>query len=1033
MSENKENNDENTAPNSVTPQESSSQASDPPQCDPDPTSVTATATLSPLAQTLQSNKTPGCTCKKSKCLKLYCQCFAASAICSDICKCESCKNLLTNEKDIKRARGNVLYRNPRAFEGKFIESKSNNSNNNNNLGVNGNGNGGNNNNGVGERDMNGGNVNPYSQITNGEFLSYYNDGWIDHVHSLQTLHSRNDRSHTISLYTTFVLRTIRTVGNNTSYQHQSLLQRFAMHGHNPKHGNAGHGPRNYGHGNGNGHPSNHHGQNLMPSRSFEPQGPPGSVGSNNGNVNGNGDPHGRYHPMSASRAHSNYRHGAIHQNAQANTGASAGESQGPYSKIQSEVNHNSPAGANSSDGNGNGNVNPESNDSHPGNGDAQGQGQPPVTSNENGNGNSSANANTNINANKPIVLSHKLGCKCRKSFCMKKYCECFQNGAKCGSNCRCINCKNQPIGSGQNGRDPDGVGMGMGMGVSVNGHGNGHGNNMNNGMNMGSMNGMGVNNMGMMGVGSLNGMGMMGMNPMHMQDRYMGPTASASASALMGMAMSRNYQLDKHGHPHSHGHVNGRPSQYPHSYGGHGHMNGPHSHRMNSMGMNGRGPHGPTNGMFPRSHQVQQMHQAQHQQHLTSQGRQISSAPDCDRELGRYPQTNSNSNSISNGPSHSTSASSTSNVSSGAASASASRQFPTQSLVAPSGSASVSSASALNSKSISAFPTQELRRRVSVGSPVERDSQINNFGAANDFEDASKEPTSTLNETSKDTSSIDNRLSAGSSSDRMAIMAALAMTELSQGFASKPSSASSSIKRSMESGPGQSHIPFKKRRSSMSIANQDNSANATHVPQTPQPILSYVSKSSSTLSKSPSDNSIVSDEENSYPRNTNMNYSRHGSAGVGIDSVPLGPVAVGSLGHSRNQNPMTSSNKNSNRDGGNSNTTRLPPFLSFRKICSKCGRVRSDHGELGFGNKCIFKNCGKCYASDQVHDTLGVKMGYTCTLTERDSPAVNTAMIKKYNMNIKELAAMAKLKKDISNTDVHNNGSGGRLDVDAIQ
>jgi hypothetical protein len=90
------------------------------------TSDSSTSSPSPsaLTLTLSANKTPGCTCKKSKCLKLYCQCFAASALCdADICKCESCKNEVSREKDIKRARSNVLYRNPRAFEGKFIENK----------------------------------------------------------------------------------------------------------------------------------------------------------------------------------------------------------------------------------------------------------------------------------------------------------------------------------------------------------------------------------------------------------------------------------------------------------------------------------------------------------------------------------------------------------------------------------------------------------------------------------------------------------------------------------------------------------------------------------------------------------------------------------------------------------------------------------------------------------------------------------------------------------------------------------------------
>jgi len=36
----------------------------------------------------------GCLCAKSKCLKLYCACFAKGKYCGDACKCSGCHNLL---------------------------------------------------------------------------------------------------------------------------------------------------------------------------------------------------------------------------------------------------------------------------------------------------------------------------------------------------------------------------------------------------------------------------------------------------------------------------------------------------------------------------------------------------------------------------------------------------------------------------------------------------------------------------------------------------------------------------------------------------------------------------------------------------------------------------------------------------------------------------------------------------------------------------------------------------------------------------
>jgi len=43
-------------------------------------------------QQLGDRATPGCTCKRSKCLKKYCRCFAAGDACGAGCTCTGCNN-----------------------------------------------------------------------------------------------------------------------------------------------------------------------------------------------------------------------------------------------------------------------------------------------------------------------------------------------------------------------------------------------------------------------------------------------------------------------------------------------------------------------------------------------------------------------------------------------------------------------------------------------------------------------------------------------------------------------------------------------------------------------------------------------------------------------------------------------------------------------------------------------------------------------------------------------------------------------------
>lgn len=63
-----------------------------------------------------------CNCKKSKCLKLYCECFAAGLYCVEPCSCQDCFNKPVHEDTVLDTRKQIESRNPLAFAPKVVRN-----------------------------------------------------------------------------------------------------------------------------------------------------------------------------------------------------------------------------------------------------------------------------------------------------------------------------------------------------------------------------------------------------------------------------------------------------------------------------------------------------------------------------------------------------------------------------------------------------------------------------------------------------------------------------------------------------------------------------------------------------------------------------------------------------------------------------------------------------------------------------------------------------------------------------------------------
>ena len=84
-----------------------------------------TDSIKPLEDKSNRSDRVTCHCKKSKCLRLYCECFAKGQICGLDCNCADCHNTQTHKDLRDQVIQETLEKNPFAFKSKYKTMKEN--------------------------------------------------------------------------------------------------------------------------------------------------------------------------------------------------------------------------------------------------------------------------------------------------------------------------------------------------------------------------------------------------------------------------------------------------------------------------------------------------------------------------------------------------------------------------------------------------------------------------------------------------------------------------------------------------------------------------------------------------------------------------------------------------------------------------------------------------------------------------------------------------------------------------------------------